>query len=54
MMGEDWLERFYRVLWSRVGGRPWTDIIRANKQRHPLRWLLLFGGLGILLGHLFW
>ncbi len=48
------IEQFYRALWSRIGGRPWTYIIRDTYHQYPLLWLLLFAGLGILLGHLFW
>ena len=54
MNEEGLLGRLYRILWSRIGGQPWTYIIRGNQQKNPLLWLLLFGGLGILLGHLFW
>ena len=24
------IERLYRALWTRIGGRPWTYIIREN------------------------
>jgi len=51
---EGWLEHLYQILWSRIGGRPWTHIIRDNQKRYPLLWLLLFGALGTFLGHLFW
>ncbi|MFC2013212.1 hypothetical protein ACFLUE_02880 [Chloroflexota bacterium] len=51
---EGWLASLYRALWSRLGGRPWTYIIRDNQKQYPLPWLLLFGALGIILGHLFW
>lgn len=53
-MSEDLIEHLYRALWSRIGGRPWTHIIRDNQRRRPLLWLLLAGAAGILLGHLFW
>ncbi len=48
------LQRLYQALWSRIGGRPWTHIIRDSQRGYPLLWLLLFGAMGILLGHLFW
>ncbi len=48
------LERLYRALWSRIGGRPWTHIIRDSQRRYSLAWLLMSGAVGILLGHLFW
>ncbi len=53
-MKEDWLDRLYRAMWSRLGGRPWTYIMRDSQKRRPLLWLLLAGAAGMLLGHLFW
>lgn len=53
-MKQDWLFRLYRALWSRMGGRPWTYIIRDSYHNKPLFWLALSSGIGILLGHLFW
>jgi len=44
----------YKWLWTRIGGRPWTYIIRDSYHNHPLWWLLGLIGSGILLGHLFW
>lgn len=40
------MERLYRLLWRRAGGRPWTFIAREWSAREPLAWLLLFAGLG--------
>ncbi|MCD6453566.1 MAG: hypothetical protein J7K77_04705 [Dehalococcoidales bacterium] len=48
------LSQLYKALWSRVGGRPWTYIIRDCYHRQPLIWIMLSVALGILLGHLFW
>jgi len=48
------LGKIYKWLWSRIGGRPWTYIIRDSQKKQPLLWLLLFGALGIVLGHIFW
>jgi hypothetical protein len=48
------IEKLYKWLWSHIGGRPWTYILRDNQKKHPLLWLLLFGALGIVLGHIFW
>ncbi len=48
------IQRLYKWLWTRIGGRPWTYIIRDNQRKYPLLWLLLFLVIGILLGHLFW
>ena len=42
------LERFYQFVWLRVGGRPWTHIIRDEQKSAPLLFLLIFLGLGIL------
>ena len=44
------LEKLYRLLWSRVGGRPWTDIVRDDQKKSPLVFLLIFFGFGILTG----
>ena len=48
------LEKLYKLLWSHVGGQPWTLIIRDSYRKYPLLWL--FGGslFGVILGHLFW
>jgi hypothetical protein len=48
------IEKLYEWFWSRIGGRPWTYILRDSQKNHPLLWLLLFGALGIVLGHIFW
>lgn len=53
-MREDWLSRLYRALWSRIGGRPWTYIVRDSYHRRPLFWLAAAAGIGLILGHLFW
>ena len=53
-MKQDWLCRLYKTIWSRVGKRPWTYIIRDSYHRWPLLWLTLATGIGILLGHIFW
>jgi len=46
------LGKLYRELWSRVGGKPWTDIIREDQKRSPLVFLVIFLSLGILAGKL--
>jgi hypothetical protein len=64
------MPRWYVWLWKRIGGRPWTYIIRDFSHENPL--LLILAGLtgvcfmlniqheiawvllGVLLGHLFW
>jgi uncharacterized membrane protein YjjP (DUF1212 family) len=50
-MGQ-WLEKLYKELWSRAGGKPWTEIIREDQKYSPLLYLLIFLGLGILLARL--
>ena len=42
------LERLYRQLWTRIGGRPWTHIVRDEQKATPLLFMLIFLGLGIL------
>ena len=48
------ISSIYKALWSRIGSRPWTYIIRDSYHQRPLVWLALSTALGILLGHLFW
>ena len=47
-----WLGKLYEKIWRRVGGRPWTEIIRDEQKQSPLIFLLIFLGLGILVGRL--
>jgi len=47
-----WLEKVYEKMWRKIGGRPWTEIIRDEQKRSPLVFLLIFLGLGIMLGKL--
>jgi len=47
-------EKAYRQLWSRVGGKPWTHIIRDHYRKYPLFWVFLLLSIGAVLGHLFW
>ena len=46
------LEKFYEKLWHQVGGKPWTEIVRADQRRSPLLYMLIFLGLGILVSKL--
>ncbi len=48
------LERLYQKLWSRIGGRPWTYIIRDSARKYTLLWFLAWLIAGIILGHLWW
>ena len=38
----------YEKLWRRVGGKPWTDIVREDQKAAPLVYLLIFLALGML------
>ncbi|WP_041917608.1 hypothetical protein [Dehalococcoides mccartyi] len=44
--------KFYEKLWHKVGGKPWTEIIREDQKASPLVYLLIFLVLGILLAKL--
>ncbi len=48
----DALGKLYEKLWRRVGGRPWTEIIRDEQSKSPLIFMLIFLAFGILLGKL--
>ena len=41
----------YRWLWSRIGGRPWTYILRDAWARLEFVWIVGLVSLGIWLGH---
>jgi len=47
-----WMGQLYEKLWRKVGGKPWTEIIRDEQKQSPLVFLLIFLGLGILVGKL--
>jgi hypothetical protein len=40
--------KLYEKLWRKVGGKPWTEIVREDQKNSPLIYLLIFLGLGIL------
>ena len=42
----------YEKLWRKVGGKPWTEIVREDQKISPLIYLLIFLGLGILVARL--
>ena len=44
--------KLYEKLWHRVGGKPWTEIVREDQKNSPLIYLLIFLGLGILVARL--
>ncbi len=44
--------KLYEKLWRKVGGKPWTEIVREDQKAAPLMYLLIFLGLGILVARL--
>lgn len=46
------LERWYKALWSRLGGRPWTYIARDLNREWPLLFPLVFLSIGIAIGRI--
>ncbi|MBA7694823.1 hypothetical protein ES703_103436 [subsurface metagenome] len=46
------LAKIYEWIYTRVGGRPWTHIIRDEQKGAPLLFMLIFLGLGILVSKL--
>jgi len=44
--------KLYEKLWRKVGGKPWTEIVREDQKASPLLYLLIFLGLGILVARL--
>ena len=43
---------FYNWVYNRVGGKPWTEIVREDQKKSPLLYLLIFLFLGIMVGKL--
>jgi len=41
----------YKELWSRIGGRPWTYIIRDLWHEFEFIWIVGLVSLGVWLGH---
>ncbi|MDD4873405.1 MAG: hypothetical protein PHE15_00280 [Dehalococcoidales bacterium] len=41
----------YKWLWSRIGGRPWTYILRDIWHKYELVWIAVIFTGGVLLGH---
>ena len=46
------LEKLYEKVWCKIGGRPWTEIVRDEQKQAPLVFMLIFLGLGILAGRI--
>ena len=34
--------KLYEKLWRKVGGKPWTEIVREDQKASPLVYLLIF------------
>ena len=47
-------EKAYKALWSRVGGRPWTYILRDTWHKLEGIWIIGLIAVGALLGHWLW
>ena len=45
---------YYRVIWSKIGGRPWTYILRDTWHRLEGLWIIGLVAIGVLLGRWFW
>lgn len=43
------LERLYKQLWARIGGKPWTEFVREDQKVEPLAYMLIFLFMGIML-----
>ena len=41
--------KLYKIIYQKIGGRAWTDIVRDEQKEEPLLIMLIFMGLGILL-----
>ena len=48
------LETVYKALWSRIGGRPWTYILRDTWHKLEGLWIIGLVAAGALLGHWLW
>ena len=44
----------YRALWFRLGGRPWTYILRDTWHRLEGLWIIALVAIGALLGRMWW
>ncbi len=41
----------YKWLWSRIGGRPWTYILRDTWHKYEWFWIVSLVWIGFLAGH---
>ncbi|MDP2919375.1 MAG: hypothetical protein Q8O43_04055 [Dehalococcoidia bacterium] len=44
----------YKIIWSRIGGRPWTFILRDAWYTLEGLWIIGLVAIGALLGHWWW
>jgi len=47
------LEKWYKAIWSRLGGRPLTYVIRDLNKEWPLLFPMVFLGIGIFIVKVF-
>ena len=48
------INSLYKALWSRIGGRPWTYILRDTWHKFEGLWITGLVAIGALLGHWLW
>jgi len=48
----EWLGKLYEKIWQKIGGKPWTEIVRDEQKQAPLVFLLILLGLGLTVGRL--
>ncbi len=48
------LEKLYQKLWTGLGGRPWTCILRDTWHKLEGLWIIGLIAVGALLGHRLW
>ena len=48
------IANLYKELWSRIGGRPWTYILRDAWYRFEGIWIIGLVALGAVVGHWLW
>ncbi len=48
------LVKIYHSLWSKLGGRPWTHILRDTWYKLEGLWIIGLVAIGALLGHWLW
>lgn len=48
------MKDLYRFLWLKIGGRPWTYILRDAWNKWEFLWLIGLMAAGAFLGHWFW